>query len=230
MTAAYPDVNSGKKANILSLKDEMVGNMRPILFILLGAVAFVLLISCVNVANLLLARSTARQNEFAIRIALGAGQHRVIRQLLTESLLLSLIGGALGLLVAKFGTTAALAAMPRTLPRSDDIGLDPRVLLFTFALSLLAGIIFGLMPAWKASQGSVSRQLIESGRALAGAHSSAQSVFVIGELAMALVLLIGAGLMIRTLMQLWEADPGFQSEERIDSGALWPCFLQSWLR
>ena len=209
LTAAYPDVNSGKKANVLSLKDEMVGDMRPILFVLLGAVAFVLLISCVNVANLLLARSTARQNEFAIRIALGAGQHRVIRQLLTESLLLSLIGGALGLVVAKFGTTAALAAVPRTLPRAEDIGLDPRVLLFTFALSILAGIIFGLMPAWKASQGSVSRQLIESGRALAGARGGAQSVFVIGEMAMALVLLIGAGLMIRTLVSLWRSDPGF---------------------
>jgi len=209
LTAAYPDVNSNKKANVLSLKDEMVGNMRPILFVLLGAVAFVLLISCVNVANLLLARSTARQNEFAIRIALGAGQPRVIRQLLTESLLLSLIGGALGLVVAKFGTTAALAAVPRTLPRAEDIGLDSRVLLFTFALSVLAGIIFGLMPAWKASQGSVSRQLIESGRALAGARGGAQSVFVIGEMAMALVLLIGAGLMIRTLVGLWRSDPGF---------------------
>jgi predicted permease len=209
LTAAYPDVNSGKKANILSLKDEMVGNMRPILFVLLGAVAFVLLISCVNVANLLLARSTTRQSEFAIRIALGAGQPRVIRQLLTESLLLSLIGGALGLVVAKFGTTAALAAVPRTLPRAEDIGLDPRVLLFTLALSMLAGIIFGLMPAWKASQGNVSRQLIESGRALAGARGGAQSVFVIGEMAMALVLLIGAGLMIRTLVSLWRSDPGF---------------------
>jgi len=209
LTAAYPDVNSGKKANILTLKEEMIGDMGPILFVLLGAVAFVLLISCVNVANLLLARATARQNEFAIRIALGAGQHRVIRQLLTESLLLSLIGGALGLLVAKFGTTAALAAVPRTLPRAEDIGLDIRVLLFTLALSILAGIIFGLVPAWKASQGSVSRQLIESGRALAGARGSAQSVFVIGELAMALVLLIGAGLMIRTLVSLWGADPGF---------------------
>jgi predicted permease len=209
LTAAYPEVNSNKKANVLSLKDEMVGNMRPILFVLLGAVAFVLLISCVNVANLLLARSTARQNEFAIRIALGAGQPRVIRQLLTESLLLSLIGGALGLVVAKFGTTAALAAVPRTLPRAEDIGLDPRVLLFTLALSILAGIIFGLMPAWKASQGSVSRQLIESGRALAGARGGAQNIFVIGEMAMALVLLIGAGLMIRTLVSLWRSDPGF---------------------
>ena len=209
LTAAYPDVNSGKKANILLLKDEMIGDMGPILFVLLGAVAFVLLISCVNVANLLLARSAARQNEFAIRIALGAGQHRVIRQLLTESLLLSLMGGAFGLLVAKVGTTAALAAVPRTLPRTEDIGLDMRVLLFTLALSILAGIIFGLMPAWKASQGSVSRQLIESGRALAGARGGAQSVFVVGEMAMALVLLIGAGLMIRTLVHLWGTDPGF---------------------
>jgi predicted permease len=209
LTAAYPDVNSGKRANLLSLKDEMIGDMGPVLLVLLGAVAFVLLISCVNVANLLLARSTARQNEFAIRIALGAGQHRVIRQLLTESLLLSLIGGALGLFVAKFGTTAALAVVPRTLPRAEDIGLDPRVLLFTFALSILVGIIFGLMPAWKASQGSVSRQLIESGRALAGVRGGAQSVFVMGEMAMALVLLIGAGLMIRTLVHLWRSDPGF---------------------
>ena len=209
LTEAYPDVNTGKKAYLLSLKDEMIGDMGPILFVLLGAVAFVLLISCVNVANLLLARSTARQNEFAIRLALGAGQPRVIRQLLTESLLLSLIGGALGLLVAQFGTRAALAAVPRTLPRAEDIGLDLRVLLFTFVLSILAGIIFGLMPAWKAAQGSVSRQLIESGRALAGARGGAQSVFVVGEMAMALILLIGAGLMIRTLVHLWGSDPGF---------------------
>jgi predicted permease len=212
LTEAYPDVNTGKKSYLLSLKDEMIGDMGPILFVLLGAVAFVLLISCVNVANLLLARSTARQNEFAIRLALGAGQPRVIRQLLTESLLLSLIGGALGLLVAQFGTRAALAAVPRTLPRAEDIGLDLRVLLFTFVLSVLAGIIFGLMPAWKAAQGSVSRQLIESGRALAGARGGAQSVFVVGEMAMALILLIGAGLMIRTLVHLWGSDPGFNSK------------------
>jgi predicted permease len=212
LAAAYPDIDSDRKANILSLKDEMVGNMRPILLILLGAVGFVLLISCVNVANLLLARSTARQNEFAIRIALGAGQQRVIRQLLTESLLLALVGGALGLLVAKFGTTAALAAVPRTLPRSEDIGLDPRVLLFTLAISILAGIVFGLAPAWKAVRGSVGGTLSESGRAVAGGRGSAQSVFVIGEMAMALVLLIGAGLMIRTLFHLWGLDPGFNAK------------------
>jgi predicted permease len=209
LAAAYPAIDSDKKANILSLKDEMVGRMRPILLILLGAVGFVLLISCVNVANLLLARSTMRQREFAIRLALGAGQPRVIRQLLTESLLLSLIGGAFGLMLAKFGTAAALAAVPRTLPRSEDIGLDPRVLLFTLAISVLAGIVFGLAPAWKAARGSLGGTLSESGRAVAGARGGAQAIFVIGEMAMALILLIGAGLMIRTLFQLWALDPGF---------------------
>lgn len=209
LAAAYPAIDSDKKANILSLKDEMVGRMRSILLILLGAVGFVLLISCVNVANLLLARSTVRQREFAIRLALGAGQPRVIRQLLTESLLLSLIGGAFGLVLAKFGTAAALAAVPRTLPRSEDIGIDPRVLLFTLAISVLAGIVFGLAPAWKAARGSLGGTLSESGRAVAGPRGGAQAVFVIGEMAMALILLIGAGLMIRTLFQLWALDPGF---------------------
>lgn len=209
LAAAYPDIDSDKKANIFSLKDEMVGDMRPILLVLLGAVGFVLLISCINVANLLLARSTSRQQEFAIRLALGAGQQRVIRQLLTESVLLALIGGTLGLLLAKFGTAAALAAMPSTLPRSEDIGLDLRVLLFTLAISFVAGIVFGLTPAWKAARGSLGGTLSESGRAVAGTRGSAQAVFVVGEMAMALVLLIGAGLMIRTLFQLWSLDPGF---------------------
>jgi predicted permease len=215
LAAAYPDIDSNKKANLLSLKDEMVGDMRPILLVLLGAVVFVLLISCVNVANLLLARSTARQHEFAIRIALGAGQQRVIRQLLTESILLALIGGALGLVLAKFGTAAALAAVPRSLPRSESIGLDFRVLLFTLGISLLAGIIFGLAPAWKAAQGSLATTLRESGRGLAGGRGGAQRLFVVGEMAMALVLLIGAGLMIRSLFQLWGLDPGFNPKNVI---------------
>src|SRR5260221_1199430 len=209
LAAAYPAIDSDKRANVVSLKDEMVGRMRPILLILLGAVAFVLLISCVNVANLLLARSTARQREFAIRIALGAGQPRVIRQLLSESLLLSLIGGALGLVLAHFGTQARLTAVPRTLPRSEDIGLDPRVLMCTLAISIIAGIVFGLAHAWKSARGSLGGTLNESGRAVAGARGGMQAIFVIGEMAMALVLLIGAGLMIRTLVHLWGLDPGF---------------------
>src|SRR5215471_1490260 len=152
LSTAYPDTNSFRKAYLLSLKEEMVGPMRPVLLVLLGAVIFVLLIACVNVANLLLARSTSRQHEFAVRIALGAGHTRVIRQLLTESILLGLIGGGLGLLLAKFGTEAALAAVPRTLARAEEIGIDWRVLLFTLLLSLIAGIIFGLAPAWKTAR------------------------------------------------------------------------------
>ena len=124
-------IDSNEKANLIPLKEEMVGDIRPVLLVLLGAVSLVLLISCVNVANLLLARSTSRQREFAIRLAVGAGQMRIVRQLLTESVLLALIGGGLGLLLAKFGTVAAIAAVPRTVPRAEEIGLDLRVLLFT---------------------------------------------------------------------------------------------------
>jgi predicted permease len=212
LALAYPDVNSGKKANLIPLKEVIVGQTRTALLVILGAVAFVLLISCVNVANLLLARSTVRNREFAIRIALGAGKERIVRQLLTESVLLALAGGALGLLLAKFGTTAAILAMPINMPRADDITVDGRVLLFTFALSLFAGIAFGLVPAFKTSRANVSSVLKESGRSLAGVRSPAQSAFVIGEMAMALVLLVGAGLMVRTLFVLWGLNPGFNPQ------------------
>jgi len=209
LAATYPDVNATIKANIIPLKEEIVGEMRPVLLVLLGAVGFVLLIACVNVANLLLARSTSRQREFAIRIALGAGQARTVRQLLTESLVLALIGGLLGLILAKWGTIAALAAVPRSVPRSEEIGLDPRVLLFTLGVSVVAGIVFGLVPALKTSHANLGGTLKDAGRSIAGSRSRLQSVFVIGEMAMALVLLIGAGLMIRTLAHLWGIDPGF---------------------
>jgi predicted permease len=222
LAAAYPDIDAGKKANLLSLKDEMVGNMQPVLILLLGAVAFVLLISCVNVANLLLARSTVRQHEFAIRIALGAGQTRILRQLLTESILLALIGGALGLLLAKFGTAAAIAAVPRTMPRAEEIGLDLHVLFFNFVISLLAGIIFGLTPAWKTARTNVGGELKESGRGVAGKRSRTQAVFVVGEIAMALMLLVGAGLMIRTLFRLWGLDPGYNPRNVMTFSATGP--------
>lgn len=209
LTAAYPDVDSHEKANLVLLKEEMVGDMRPVLLVLLGAVVFVLLISCVNVANLLLARSASRQREFSIRIALGAGQTRIIRQLLTESVLLALIGGGFGLLLASFGATAAIAAVPSTVPRAEEIGLDLRVLLFTLLVSLTAGIVFGLAPALKTSRANIGGALKESGRTLAGTRSRAHGVFVVIEMAMALVLLVGAGLMIRTLFVLWGINPGF---------------------
>ena len=206
---AYPNVDGNIKANIIPLKDNIVGDMRPALLVLLGAVGFVLLIACVNVANLLLARSTARQREFSVRAALGAGQIRVLRQLLTESVLLSALGGGFGLILAKWGTTAALAAVPETVPRAEEIGLDFPVLLFTIFVSLLTGIIFGLLPAIRMSRADISGRLKDSGRAISGYRARMQSVLVMGEMAMALVLLVGAGLMCRTLVQLWKVDPGF---------------------
>jgi putative ABC transport system permease protein len=209
LSASYPDFDTNKTARLVPLKEQMVGDTRPLLLILLGAVSFVLLICCANVANLLLARSSARQREFAIRVAVGAGHTRIVRQLLTESVLLALIGGALGLLLAQFGTTAAIKAMPQSLPRAEEIGLDLRVLLFTLCISLAAGLIFGLAPAWKMRRDSTAIALRESGRSIAGGRSRAQKIFVITEIALALVLLIGAGLMIRTLFALWGADPGF---------------------
>jgi predicted permease len=179
------------------------------LLVLLGAVSFVLLIACANVANLLLARSTGRSREFAIRSALGASPGRVIRQLLTESVMLGIAGGAIGLLLAKWGTRAILAALPETLPRTEEIGIDGRVLLFTLGISVLTGIVFGLVPALKTMRPDMHGTLKEGGRGASGARHRTQSVFVAVEMAMAVVLLIGAGLMIRSLAALWNIDPGF---------------------
>jgi predicted permease len=225
LAAAYPDINSEIKANIVPLKEQIVGDMRPVLLVLLGAVAFVLLIACVNVANLLLARSSARQREFAIRVALGAGQVRLVRQLLTESIILALAGGAMGLIFAKWGTVAALAAVPRSLPRAEEIGLDPRVLLFTLVVSVFAGLMFGLIPALRIATANIGSTLKENGRALAGTRSGTQTLFVVGEMAMALVLLVGAGLMIRTLVRLWHVDPGFEAHGVLNFGVTPPPML-----
>jgi predicted permease len=209
LAAAYPDVNAGLKSTIVTLKEEIVGETRLILLVLLGAIGFVLMIACVNVANLLLARSASRQREFAIRAALGAGQVRITMQLLTEGVALAISGGLLGLAIAKWGTAAAVAAVPRTLPRAEEIGLDGRVLLFTFAISILAGILFGLVPALKSVSPKIGESLKAGGRSISGYRSRMQAAFVIGEMAMAFVLLIGAGLMVRTLLELWRVDPGF---------------------
>jgi predicted permease len=209
LAAAYPGPNRDMTASIIPLKQELVGGIRPYLLALLAAVGFVLLIACVNVANLLLARSTGRTREFAIRAALGAGQARVIRQLLTESVLLAVAGGALGLLLASWGTQAALAKLPTALPRASEIGIDARVLIFTAAVSLLAGILFGLAPALRTSRPDLHETLKEGGRGASGTRHRAHGVFVVVEMAMAVVLLIGAGLMIRSLARIWGVDPGF---------------------
>lgn len=189
---------------------------------MLGAVGFVLLIACVNVANLLLARSTTRMREFAIRSALGASRGRCTRQLLSESVLLSVMGGLLGLLLAMWGLRGALSILPQALPRTNELGLDAHVLLFTLGISLLAGILFGLAPALKISQNNLQETFKEGGRGNIGGRSRLQRVFIAAELALALVLLAGAGLMLRTLSQLSAVDPGFNAHNVLNFGLTFP--------
>src|SRR5262249_28656854 len=206
---AYPVANKGIGASLIPLRQLMVGKVQPVLLLLLGAVGFVLLIACVNVANLLLARSTSRTREFAVRIAVGASAGRVVRQLLTESILLGLIGGGVGLALAAWGLPAILKALPETLPRSNEVRLDLRVLLFTIVASLFAGVLFGLIPAWKTSRPDVLGRMKQGGPNVSKKNYRTQNAFVVVELALALVLLAGAGLMVRSLAALWRIDPGF---------------------
>jgi predicted permease len=212
LAAAFPNDNKGVGASLIPLRQEIMGDVQPILLVLFAAVAFVLLIACVNVANLLLARSNGRAREFAIRAALGAGQGRVLRQLLTESVLLAVAGGALGLMLAQWGTQAALKYLPADLPRAASIRLDTRVLVFTVVISLLAGVLFGLAPALRTPTPALHHTLKEGGRGTSNTRHRAQSIFVVVEMAMALVLLIGAGLMIRTMTHLWTVNPGFNAD------------------
>ncbi len=209
LAAAYPDSNKGSGITLVPLKTDVVGNVRGVLLVLLGAVSFVLLIACANVANLLLARATGRAREFAIRTALGASASRVIRQLLTESVLLGIAGGAIGLLLAKLGVRAILAALPDSLPRTEEVGLDSHVLFFTLGVSILTGVVFGLVPALKMLRPDVSETLKEGGRGSSGKRHRTQQALVVVEMALALVLLVGAGLMIRSLAVLWGINPGF---------------------
>ncbi len=228
LAAIYPDVDKGIGAALTPFKQRMLGGVQSILLVLFCAVGFVLLTACANIANLLLARSTARMREFAIRAALGAGKSRLIRQLLTESILLGAMGGALGLLLARWGMRAALAALPDTLPRAAEIQIDMRVLLFTAVATLLAGIFFGLVPALKISRTNLQDSLKEGGRGSSGAHQRAHGILVVVEMALALVLLIGAGLALRTLVQLWNVDPGFSPRNVLTFGfSLSPSALQT---
>jgi len=215
LAVAYPEADKAVGITLVSMKEDIVGNVQPFLIVLLAAVGFLLLIACANIANLLLARSMGRSREFAIRAALGASHARVIRHLLTESILLAGLGGALGLLLAFWGTKAVLGTLPGALPRANEVALDSRVLLFTMALSLFAGIIFGLAPALKSSRVNLQEILKESGRGLSGTRHRLQGVFVAVEVAMALVLLIGAGLMIRSLAALLRVNPGFNPSHAI---------------
>ena len=215
LAAEYPVANKNVGVSLVSLKEDIVGNVQPYLVVLLAAVGFLLLIACANVANLLLARALGRSRELAIRVSLGASRNRVLRQLLTESVLLAAIGGTLGLLFAIWGTRAVVAGLPGALPRASEVALDSRVLLFTLAISLLCGVLFGLVPAVKTTRLDLQDALKEAGRGLSGARHRLQGIFVAAEVALALILLVGAGLMVRSLAALWRVNPGFNPSHAI---------------
>ncbi len=208
----YPDSNDGWTALVLPLQEVIVEKIRPALVVLLWVVAAVLLIACLNVANLLLARLAARGREISIRTALGAGRGRLVRQLLTESVLLSLLGGALGLLLAYWGTRALVALNPAAIPNAEAIGLDSRVLAFTLALSVAAGLFFGLFPALHDPGAGLHESLKEGGRAMSGGRRGrfARQFLALVEVAVALVLLVMAGVLLRSFSRLSLVDPGFR--------------------
>jgi putative ABC transport system permease protein len=210
----YSQFNAKWGVTVVPLRTQFTGEIRKPLLILLGAVGLVLLIACANVANLLLARAAARKKEIALRAGLGASRWRIARQLLTESLLLSVIGGVTGLLLAWWGTRALLALSPPELMDLRSTGVNVPVLLFTFALSLISGIAFGLLPAFEASRFDINEPLKESARGItAGTRAQRlRNVFVVAQVALALVLLIGAGLLIKSLSRLQSVDPGFQAD------------------
>src|SRR5881409_580683 len=205
----YPDSNKNNRIRIESLLDNYVSNARPALWTLLAAVALMLLIACANVANLLLARAAARQKEMAVRAALGAGRWRIVRQLLTESLLLSMAGGILGLLLAYGGVRLILAHSPNSIPRAGEIGLDAGVLAFTAMLSVLTGVLFGLAPAWQASRPDVQETLKKTSRGVTGGRARLRQALVINEVALTLVMLVGAGLLLRSFHRLQQVNAGF---------------------
>jgi len=205
----YPKTNKTVRVKIKSIYQDMVGDVRSSLLVLLGAVSFVLLIACANVANLLLARAAGREREIAIRSALGASRWRIVRQLLTESVALFVTGGALGLLVAMWGADLLLTAIPVSIPWVKEIALDKTVLGFTLSASILTGIVFGLVPALQISKPDLNETLKEGGRGTTGARHRLRSAIVVSEIALALVLLIGAGLMLKTFARLQQIDAGF---------------------
>ena len=211
----YPDDDKGWGAVVVPMQQDLVSDVRPALLVLLGAVAFVLLIACVNVANLALAKTFSRQKEIAIRTALGATSVRILRQILTETVLLALSGGALGLAFAHFAVRFIVAFLADKLPHSIEVGLDSKVLIFTAVISVITGIVAGVLPAWRLTRRDVNQALKQGlGRtdADSGGHRT-RSILVVSEVALSLILLIGAGLMIRSFQNLRNVNPGFDSRQ-----------------
>ena len=218
LTEMFPAFNTGWTSRVVLIREQLTGDVRPALIVLAAAVAFVLLIACANVANLLLARATARQRELAVRAALGAGRARLVRQLLAESLVLSGIGGFCGLLLAWWALGLLRAVVAERLPiqRLEMVGIDPYVLLFTLAASLICGLVFGAVPALTASGSTLTDSLKDGGRSGSGSRGKrTRSAFVIVEVALALVLLVGAGLLLRSFVRLLDRSPGFDASRTI---------------
>jgi len=208
----YPDSDNDAGVSLVRMQDDMVSDIRPVLLLLVVAVAFVLLIGCANVANLLLARATARTREVSIRTALGASRPRLIRQLLTESILLALMGGCAGVLLAMWAIPVLLATSPPEISDFSSIGVNRDVFIFSLAASLMSGVLFGLAPAMHVSRGNLNEALKEGERGSSGGHGRTRSALVVAEVGLSLMLLVGSGLLVRSFVRLMQVDPGFDSD------------------
>ena len=215
LDARFENTNDGLTFDVVPVRSQVLGDVQRPLLILLGAVAFVLLVACANVANLLLARTSARKSELAVRSALGAGRHRLVRQLMAEALVMGLIGGVLGLGLAFAGTRALVRAQPADIPRLAEVGVDGTVVAFTLVIALLTGVLFGVVPALTATGSRMMGAIREGGRGGAAGGQRLRSGLIVAEMALAVVLLVGAGLLIRSFIELTAVNPGFRTEQSV---------------